>query len=43
MFNIKVTPYDLRDLSRTVTPKAKTTTHMKGITSGTVCRLMLKD
>ncbi len=27
MFNIKVTPYDLRDLCRTVMSKDKTTTH----------------
>ncbi len=27
MFNIKVTPYNLRDPCRTVMPKAKTTTH----------------
>ncbi len=27
MFNIKVTPYDLRDPCRTGMPKAKTTTH----------------
>ncbi len=26
MFNIKITPYDLRDPCRTVMPKAKTTT-----------------
>ncbi len=27
MFNIKITPYDLRDPCRTVMPKAKTTKH----------------
>ncbi len=45
MFNIKVTPYDLRDHCITVMLKAKTTIHdlyMKGITSGTLCRCILK-
>ncbi len=33
MFNIKITPYDLRDPCRTVMPKAKTTTHgLKSLT-----------
>ncbi len=46
MFNIKITPYDLRDPCRTVMPKAKTTTHgplhMKEIASGTICPYILK-
>ncbi len=47
MFNIKVTPYDLRDPCRTVMSKAKTTTHvfyplhMTRITSGTLCPCIL--
>ncbi len=33
MFNIKITPYDLRDPCRTVIPKAKTTTRgLKSLT-----------
>ncbi len=51
MFNIKVTPYDLRDHCRTVLSKTKTNKHdlnslryelMKGIASGTVCPCILK-
>ncbi len=33
IFNINITPYDLRDPCRTVMPKAKTTTHgLKSLT-----------
>ncbi len=33
MFNIKITPYDLKDPCRTVMPKAKITTHgLKSLT-----------